>query len=107
MAVENILEMIADYADNEALEYHIFRDETVQPFGVNSKYGANAQWVVRFPFRDERGPFSAYYHIDPAEFGRGIAARHALRKALDKAITDTKTKRNRSFLSDVGRRVAA
>lgn len=95
----NVFDIIADFADCEALEYSIFRDETAQEH--ESDKGETAQWVVRFPFRDERGEYSAYYHI-PADMGGGMASRHRLRKAMTKAIVQARTKRRQQ-----GLRVAA
>jgi hypothetical protein len=76
MSILETFEMIADYADNEALVYSLFRDE-------NEKGGA--QWCVRFQLTGANGPYSATYDI-PANLGRGLACRSILRRRLNRCI---------------------
>lgn len=85
-----LLEMIADYADAESLEYNFFRD---------ANESGDSQWVARFIFRDRRGEYSAHFNV-PANSKKlkGPDAEHWLRKKLDRLFVEARVNRNRSLL---------
>lgn len=83
----DLLELIADYADAESLEYNIFRDMDED---------GKTHWVARFIFRDHRGEYSAHYTIQPgSQKLKGEDAMDWLRKKLDKLFVETRVTRNR------------
>lgn len=85
----DLLELVADYADAESLEYNIFRDMTED--------GAT-HWIARFMFRDQRGEYSAHFNVQPGSKKlKGVHAEAELRKKLDRLFTETRVARNRQL----------
>lgn len=69
--MRDTFDMIADFADVEAIDYAIFRDES-EPTAHGLDKGkrtfeadrnVSVKWVVQFKFRDAYGPYSVYHDL--------------------------------------------